>query len=58
MPFKTSFKLVLTVSKWDYVDIPVTGDMDEYCIFIRGRILKVIQKPLENIIYTKELKID
>jgi len=50
MLFKTSFKLVLTVLKWNYVDIPVTGNMYEYCIFIRGRNIKQIQKPLEIII--------
>lgn len=50
MLFKSSFKLVLTVLKWNYVDIPMTGNMYEYCIFIRGRIIKQIQKPLEIII--------
>lgn len=67
MLFKASFKLVLTALKWVYVDIPMTGNMYEYCIFIRGRIIKQTQKPLEIIIiflyvdlpfYTKEIKIE
>lgn len=67
MLFKASFKLVLTALKWVYVDIPMTGNMYEYCIFIRGRIIKRTQKPLEIIIifpyvdlpfYTKEIKIE
>lgn len=48
--FKTSFKLLLTVLKWDYVDILVSENMYEYCIFISGRIIKLIQKPQEIII--------
>lgn len=42
MPFKTSFKLALTVLKWDYVAVPVMSNMDEYCIFIRCKVFKLI----------------